>query len=116
MTQLKDVIHFYLGCEVEITHPDAAFTRDELDADLLSRLLNDLEPVMQYYKPILRRLEAITDKEKEKVNSFAEFLSDEKSAAEAMANSVKYLLSHQFDLFNLIDTNQAIDKNKITTP
>jgi len=27
-----------------------------------------------------------------------------------------YLLSRGFDLFNLIDTNQAIDKNKITTP
>lgn len=63
MTNIKEIIHLYLGCEVEISHPDAAFTRDTLDADLLSRLESDLAPVSSYYKLRLRRLDSMDEAE-----------------------------------------------------
>ena len=53
--KIEDFLPFYLGCDIYITHPNAAFRKDILDAELLCRLLSNELPV-EYYKLLLRRL------------------------------------------------------------
>jgi len=150
MTQLKDVIHFYLGCELYWVFLNETSV---LDVSLLKDLQNHLHQI----KPILRRLDSMTEEELKEcvILSYFErnrdiisqcfdeviistdnrnkklhgtaipytlfkdgkhFMTATLSENHLNPEQFLYLLKQGFDLFNLIDSNQAIDKNKITTP
>ena len=120
MTNIKEVIHLYLGCEAYI------FPVNTYSDGWLSKQLKKL-PDLQYsieittsslqgiiadgYAPMLRRLDSITmDEINERMRLAAKWNPFEKTVYCA-AEQTAYLLKQGFDLFGLIDSGQAIDKN-----
>ena len=115
--ELKDYLHLYLGCDVYMDNPHAAFHKDTLDVDLLERLYNDLP--MKCYKLILRPLSDMTEDEEKYVGLGLK-------AGTANASMLKsgyfhsttpkvfyYLLSKHFDLFGLIESGLAVNAAEI---
>ncbi len=134
---LKDYMHLFLGCNVFIDSPNAAFNKDILDCDLLERLYNDLP--IDLYKLILRPLSDMTEDEAIELTkpivvygdlenvrkyetykniygrivvSWGEGLREKYSPMDETFFSPKqifFLLSNHFDLFGLIDAGLAIN-------
>ena len=114
---LKDYLHLYLGCNVFIDSPNAAFNKDILDCDLLERLYNDLP--IELYKLIIRPLSSMTTEEAAEcwklTNTDREvegwqvvdYFRREENFYEP--KTFHYLLSKHFDLFGLIDNGIAIE-------
>lgn len=102
--EIKDVIHLYLGCEVE----NKKGQRVNLTPMLLAQcLVNKWELETEQWKPILRNLSDMTEEEKETSGKFNVCSNFE------LAEWFRYLLSKHFDLFNLIESGLAIDKNNL---
>jgi hypothetical protein len=117
MTQLKDVIHFYLGCRV--VHPALKNNR-VLTAVWMQSLLDKGIDV----KLILRRLSDMTEEECEEYGMMYEQgkydsqslefdckigLSAYYIGTKNAAERIRALLKAGFDLFGLIESGQAID-------
>lgn len=107
MTNLKDVIHLYIGCEVKKSNK----TEDDI-VDTYA-----LTPEVLWYaieqedKPLLRPLSDMTDEEtRQYKNIRIKFYSD--NECEKNAARFQWLLSRHFDLFGLIESGQALDKTK----
>ena len=133
MTQLKDVIHFYLWQDLRIYDKATEkwsgwkkLTPKVLDYVLQSEISGYL--VNFEMQLSLFRLEDMTKEQWEEFNRFSEYDFNEMTVIKSLSNdgghtrlchsftAVAHLASKGFDLFSLIDSNQAIDKNKITTP
>lgn len=111
MTQLKDVLHLYLGCTMQ--------SKIKNKTTLTLDFLNDLsdEEDLYGYRPILRPLSDLTKEERDYLIESEKRIElwDEETRRMLDAHRTRYLLSIFIDLFNLIGTGQAIDKTKHKT-
>lgn len=116
--ELKDVIHFYIGCEVQKNYGVNAPTIHKLTGIRQSPANNDLlmfldgkdqirSHLWNDFKPILRPL---SDMSEEELLMADKICNEDDNASPMMAKLPFYLLSKHFDLFNLISTGQAISK------
>ncbi len=118
-TELEDVMHLYLGCEVKTTHYGKGILKglNIHDVHLVEIKGESKTFRLNQFKPILRQLSDMTKEENicysrtglrhisESVENYDSIrIESEKTA---------YLLKQGFDLFNLISTGQAIDKTKL---
>lgn len=144
MTQLKDVLHLYIGCESKVTggefyddglgkivvidHEEHLITVS--DRTIYDRTKYCVEADISDITPILRPLSDMTEDE---VNYVYLFIHNQKltykwqNAIMHLSDGIRnggigftpeltiYLLSRSFDLFGLIESGQAIDKTKLTT-
>lgn len=125
-TELKDVLHLYLGCECKDTFNDVMFVLDSRNLYLYS-----LSDSLNQIKPILRPLSSMTEEEavelislyipKDKTNliGFGSVNMNQlnykigqsvlnKHWDKLSAIEFQYLLSKGFDLFGLIDNGLAL--------
>lgn len=112
--ELKDVIHFYLGCKI---YDDA----DEETPKILD--IRDFKWISECIeggrmKPILRPLSDMTEEEDQEADDLYILHADKHSedferVTIANAAVTQYLLSKHFDLFNLIPSGQAINSSTI---
>jgi hypothetical protein len=161
MIQLKDIIHFYIGCEVLIDGKEVgrlygintsylkSINQIHYDIQTEQMRIEDGEDFVMPYnddfgyelriKPILRRLEDITDEEFksylnwDRLNELYENVRYEKCERayiltynipadigsypmsvtvdfiKLLPDQFLWLIKHGFDLFNLIESGQAID-------
>lgn len=144
MTELKDVIGFYLGCEVRVFPLEGEEYTDVIEAIVIGESIN-LKETGDYYfdddnefliAPILRKLSDMTEDEGREYaqhygikghhpctiteeNGFVKISIGYKDHGASLfpmgqygqkPESMVYLLSKHFDLFQLIDSGQAIDK------
>lgn len=121
-TQLKDVIHFYLGCKcVELfklrvgksdVWEDSHGSPITLTPDMLSPELDGYRS----YKLILRPLSSMIKEEEKEFDATKVFIRatpvHQIGAMHWTSETYRWLLSKHFDLFNLIETGQAIEKHK----
>ncbi|HRP30482.1 MAG TPA: hypothetical protein PKV73_01255 [Agriterribacter sp.] len=130
MTQWKSVAHLYLGCDVDLNGVVYTLTAVQSISDLvIVRSKQDSRQGIWMWvseiKPILRPLSDMTEEEIlyvgmlwEKPFPYSELPNKIKSphtlelapSCIGSAEVTQYLLSRHFDLFNLIETNQAIKK------
>lgn len=116
-TELKDVLHFYLGCEVRRTVNDnldyevgvlVGISKSEVEENKTVAIIDTEGSVFaEWYieetTPILRPLSSMTEDE----------LRNLWEQGGARPDEFIYLLSKSFDLFNLIPNGLAIDKNSL---
>ena len=132
--KLEEVIHLYLGCEVQVRGDIEKLIGVESDGAVITfsgrygRRIWGAKEV----KPLLRQLSDITEEEKEFIvrcitYNHVKFSSTESALGcwdneeygkkiqhmRFYADELQYLLSKGFDLFSLIETGQAIDKNTL---
>jgi hypothetical protein len=123
MKDIKDYIHFYIGCKTNhgtLIGIDSGICMVRFECGYLSR-----GPINEI-KPILRKLSSMTEEEQIEVDKRGsdgwQLINphyDEKrqnihlGVVHRQAAEVSYLLSRGFDLFGLIDANLAIDKDTI---
>jgi len=124
MTKFKDVAAFYIGATVQFRDSlDKKKTYGEFDtatitgvfenpsgAGLAAQLCVDdweqpIEPLVGNIKPVLRRLNSITEDERFVCLSFYKGETDSWVAG---AKRTAYLLSKHFDLFGLVENDEAI--------
>lgn len=114
---IKDYLHLYLGCEATdgfaIT---GALTEVSIDTFGESCVIGmngmSYRFTVDAIKPILRPLSEMTAEERK---TWANVRFPDNTRLEPIqweAESVRYLLSRQFDLFGLIEAGLAIDKTK----
>lgn len=127
MKELKDYLHLYLGCECmyggygseRIVRVIGVSLKDGIQFQFQDNGEVDTDAADMYFKPILRPLSDITEKEKiECVLLFDDqFIlgQDGKYAWRAtfFPSMFKYLLSKYFDLFGLIEAGLAIDSKTL---
>lgn len=112
MTQLKDVLHLYLGCEVKNLANETFILTPSLIEAILGLNLS--------FKPILRPLSDMSDNERDKyvhLHSYPKKNSEQSFSNQLTvvdAECTAYLLSKHFDLFGLIESGQAIDKTTLS--
>ncbi len=126
--ELKDYLHFYLGCEfVYNSNPQKRYILDITELSIVQNSWN--------IKPILRSLSDMTEEESKDFQIIAQLEKEDLSCIEykpnlfsnelelgtahltnvfQWANGVQYLLSKHFDLFNLIESDLAIDAKTLT--
>lgn len=135
--KLEDIIHFYLGCEVQTKirveteqgvpmkklkgrligvdllipgKVDIQLENEKYSTDATSLYIKDI-------KPILRKLITANDEEVIEYKKF-QFSQRASPVHHIYVNvdspqSFQYLLKQSFDLFKLIESGQAIDKTKM---
>ncbi len=133
--KFKDVAHLYLGCKGRATYN----AKNENTGDVISvglSTLRRLESVgiqgdrrilmwvggnlaAHKTEPILRRLQDMTEEERQEVITLGTAFwngKDEIRAAcyKANASVTAYLTSRSFDLFGFIDSGEAVDSTKIS--
>lgn len=138
---LKDYIQYYIGCRCLNTwfapDHDCYNAGWQLMGYVPSEfkpyyLLNDTDATWtDSIKPILRRIESLTDEEKiyfynlfptqdnlsnnQKIESVTHWLEEEGADKYFWSiNQFHYLLKQGFDLFNLIENQLAIDEKELT--
>lgn len=123
MKKLEEVAHLYVGCKVRSENGtnniwNLKGTTLNKEGDLiLTGYFDDGMPVrtgVECEKPILRPLSDLTEEERAiireiKLEAWRKLLNSEKIALETEAKATAYLLSRHFDLFGLIENNEAID-------
>jgi hypothetical protein len=126
--QLKDVLHFYLGCRIAIVDPDGQAYEDAVHAVIDDKggkrftiyecgdmPFENHEEYYQSARPILRPLSSMSDEEMDQFNRLTETLynmADGVNMCMQYAAGVNYLLKQGFDLFGLIESGQAIDNTQ----
>lgn len=135
-TQWKDVAHLYIGC---LVHRKEYNRTQPLTTSLLWHLEQDPNEQFYGYKPILRRLESMTEEEalhlaslseypdhfndvKAEKNQFGDWIVTWQGIEESRnifnstgemfycSEQFQYLLKKGFDLFQLLDSGQAIEQ------
>lgn len=120
--ELKDYLHFYLGCECMMTKPSYHAVH-ELHLSVKERfvlrgklLAYFIETTTQAeIKPILRPLSDMTNDEWNEMGRKLRTGANIRTARDLWkmnAEETVYLLSKHFDLFGLIDAGLAIDSTK----
>lgn len=125
--QLKDYLHYYLGCECKMTKPSYHAVHElHLSTGttfvLTGKLLHYfIEPTTKAeVKPILRKLSTTTEEEKNKIAELSKKYRGSEFTLPAFemskmwaAEQTHYLLSKHFDLFQLCEAGLAIDADTI---
>lgn len=121
ITKFKTVAHLYLGCKIQTNEGIGTF--DELSLtgtnpitshNLVRAYLNFTQ-----VKPVLRRLETMTEEEMEAYHAIedrANILGNPDREIQSRAYSpvsLVYLLSRRFDLFGLIDSGEAVNADSL---
>ena len=111
--ELKDYLHLYLGCEIDISGQreilDSVAKSGQIETLFRGYLRNYRDLSDEDIAPILRPLSDMTDEEAQEVytikgkNAFNNFEGE----------TTKHLLSKHFDLFGLIEAGLAIDKTTL---
>lgn len=119
MKEIKDYLHFYIGCEVTIEgHKNAILGAVGVGHGKQVIIRWPLEDEWSYadigeIRPILRRLSDMTEEEEaEMVKTQDDVKLDGYPQITLMVDSghtFRWLLSKGFDIFNLIDSGLAID-------
>ena len=113
--KFKDVAHLYVGCQVECINEKSNSDNEYfgLFANLthytMSMYLNDK------WKPILRHLSDMTEEEQTTLYGHWRIIKNPFHEIQLEAKQIVWLLSKHFDLFELIESNQALDLTKIIT-
>lgn len=121
-TELKDVLHFYLGCECignELWQATLAgiYPSEVEEGKTIAVLLpENQEFYVENVKPILRSLQSMTEEEAMEID-----LSEIQTGLLKYPTLQMFLtpdqfiksLSKSFDLWNLIDSGQAIDADTL---
>lgn len=101
--KFKDVAHLYIGCKI-----DSSLKGTLLDGKWYQRIMGDECDAL----PILYPLSAMTKKQMAELKSKrielsfnTQFLTFHFDSPE----SLKYLLDNHFDIYNLIESGEAID-------
>lgn len=127
MKELKDYLHLYLGCEIDISGQreilDSVAKSGQIETLFRGHLRNYRDLSDEDIAPILRPLSDMTDEEyTEYANiEFGEDTTDwdydektKRSIGEVTEfNRFAYLLKKHFDLFGLIEAGLAIDKTTL---
>lgn len=131
MKELKDYIHFYIGCkcqtisrtESEQGKPMGYRVGNLVDVDILCLNvgISRADTGCIWYKfdeikPILRPLSDMTEKERNFINMSKQELDQsifEDPNASFYVTEFVYLLSRGFDIFGLIDAGLAIDSKTL---
>lgn len=122
-TELKDIMHFYIGCEVEIEIYGKLRNclLDGINKDYYFLIIPGDKAATSYFKgkysikPILRPLSDMTDKEAADIFNMDDwlFINQKKGITHLdfalPPQTFIYLLKQGFDLFGLIESGQAID-------
>lgn len=104
--KFKDVAHLYIGCKVQWLR---SFYVENPYLIITNFILADAPYLLDHdCKPILYPLSAITE-EQQKVLRLLEVTHSPGIRAYVYAPGYKYLLENHFDLFNLIESGEAID-------
>ncbi len=129
MKDIKNFLHLYLGCEVETVDGNGinlghyypgVWTRDgNTEPNGINVFFTEIKKVyvMNYVqcKLILRPLSSMTEEEADRIIAIRglEGVTGYKwpNTFKAAAEATIYLLSKHFDLFSLIESGLAIDKN-----
>lgn len=129
--KLKDVIHLYLGCRVSTPIGEGQFTQYSVETGQCEIVYGAMGPDfakvydVSELMPILRPLSGMTEEEMEECGNLCYDFRDDPELNKWDVNSFNcllmpeqflWLLSRHFDLFDLIESGQAIDKTKIPTP
>jgi hypothetical protein len=123
--EFKDVAHLYLGCKVVYNDREyylEGFHKYGLDySGRWIYIMNDADDAttvgIKDIKPLLRPLSSMTDKELRQIEKLlpSDDSIDDDDAVEMLKSTgvlAKKLLEMNFDLFGLIENNQAIDATK----
>lgn len=128
--QLKDYLHFYLGCDIQLPVSESPETKGVVKLTPEYLLAMYVHNEWDYAKLILRKLSSMTEEECwYSQNNFGHFVkgtSDEyiknrlhcikESYMEfrnIMPDQFRWLLSKHFDLFDLIPAGLAIEASTI---
>lgn len=109
--ELKDYLHYYLGCQMIYS----SHHQPQNEPYILT-FENIREAVEFDDRPLLRRLEDMTEEEKREHHSLMFEGTDGVHQVVVMMetpDSFHYLLRQHFDLFGLIDAGLAIDAKNI---
>lgn len=109
--KFKNVAHLYLKVWGIVT---GAENKEENGEWILTaqRLENFLRNQLKF-KPILRRLDSMTEEECYELEMLGhELVLNSVGSNEFYAERTHYLLSKHFDLFGLIESGEAIDANQ----
>lgn len=114
--ELKEVLHLYMGCEISAAHISTAILTHKLTN--ASHIAIDLVLKCEHYKPILRALSDMTNEERREIDEIVKECDNsirkvDICEGEKWAIMTSYMLQKGFDLFGLIESGQAIDKNKL---
>jgi len=114
MTDLKDVLHFYLGCKIQHRFPDKSYN-EGIKTLTASKLQQIADPETQdekywtslkWWKPILRKLSDMSEEEKTEYNKRKQRKG---YMAQIHADNTAWLISKGFDVFDLIPSGHAIE-------
>lgn len=123
--ELKEVLHYYLGCEVIIKPSDPeqqvavfiGFTNIyRLSARVRFRAGPEGQINLLFLKPILHPLSSMTEEESREHQKLMRLTTDGVHVVQIYVptpSSFHYLLKQGFDLFGLIDSKQAIDSTTL---
>lgn len=134
-TELKDVLHLYLGCEIQTSFRTASMMGQPMnkaigilvDCDLLlpgkigiqfewdKATLDTTTLPIDSCKPILRQLSSITDEEQVKWNEISTPIGEmaiESAIQIHWTKRINFYRSIFIDCDGLIESGQAIDKNQ----
>lgn len=110
--KFKEVAHLYIGCKVQWAFQNP-FSDDEDDVSITDFTISDAKWLLNHTpKPFLYPLSAMTDEQYIEVNRAYGTFANEIWFTPSEFN---YLLSHHFDLFNLIESGEAIDVTTLET-
>ncbi len=105
----EDYLHLYYHCLGQLQMPNNIIKFYERN---VGSLIQDFIPeVHKNIKPILRPLTDMTEHEKEGLNGLE--ANGHRSDLRLNAKITLYLISLEFDLFDLIESGLAIDKTKL---
>jgi len=121
-TTFKEVAHLYLGCKIQTKEGVGTFNslHDSGPEPIGSHDLVHAHLDYHEVKPVLRRLETITEEEMEAYHAIedrANILGNPDREIQSRAYSpvsLVYLLSRRFDLFGLIDSGEAVNADSLS--
>lgn len=113
--ELKDVIHFYIGCEVQWKHDTKSkFWLVGYDVETVRlKTQNGASIFPIKTEDITIFIRPLSDMTEEEQNAYWFLNSVRDSKEQCEATNTRYLLSKHFDLFGLIESGQAINKTTL---
>jgi len=110
MTQhtFKDVAHLYVGCKmIEISGEIGTLT--SVHSDYTISVNADIDYYPYDSKPLLRPISLITEEQKNEVAALYKIDKWGRQTPQSMADVIIYITKKGFDLFNLIESGEALD-------
>lgn len=116
MKELKDYLHLYLGCEIDVSGQreilDSVAKSGQIETLFRGHLRNYRDLSDEDIAPILRPLSDMTEEEEGKIKC-SNWTGMQHGEWEYTIESFRFLLSKHFDLFGLIESGLAIDKTTL---